>query len=941
MRAQRVGSYGERVEVGAGRLGLGWRTTFLAAAMLAAPGMGGLMEVEGAWEVSPSGAAGYELPLPVPPGVNDVEPRIGIRYDSQAGNGLLGMRWTLSGLSAIVRCPRTVAQDGIAGSVNFDGDDRFCLDGQRLVVISGRYGADLAEYRTERDVFSRVVSYGSAGGGPAYFRVWAKDGRILEYGGTADSRIEAQGKDTVRLWAMNRLADRSGNFLVAVYAEDNARGEYYPIRMEYGGHSGMGLSSDKSVRFEYEPRGDVEAFYTAGALEKRTVRLQRIVTYHKNAAGADMPVTRWHFRYDNGATASRTRLVDLRACDGSDSCLPAVQVRWARVPEAFSLEESIRDLAPDQGYGSASTYPVFSGDWDGDGKTDIGRVSADGIRFFLAADRSEMPGINDFAPRQGYVDGVIHPVLVGDWNGDGKSDFAQVTKSGTRFYVSSGTGWSTMAVLDDYSPAQGFSDSKKFPFLLGDWNGDGRTDIGRVTATGIRFHVSTGTGWVPMGGIATLSPAQGFSDGNTYPVLIGDWNGDGKSDIARVTASGIEFHVSSGTGWTRMTGIGGLSPAQGFSDANAYPVVIGDWNGDGRTDIGRVSATGIVFFFATGVGWANAPGINGDLARAQGFVNGDVYPVLTGDWNGDGKTDVARVTATGVSFYVSEGTGWSAAPGIKELSPAQGFTDGGRFPIMAGDWSGSGRGQISRVSKTGVRFQLYAPQPGDVVTSVLSGLGASTTFGYEHLTNREVYTKDAGPRAGNYPVVDLHVPLPVVSRVIRSNGGSPLTTRFRYGGLKAESGTGRGALGFRWTESTDDGSGITSRTEFRQDWPYSGMRERERKIRPGSGKSGELLTRDFVLGCLDPATGGACTVAAGRRYFPHVARSVESAWDLSGAAFPPVTTTNDFDQYGSLTRTVISTGDGHRKVMANTFVNDAKNWILGRLVDARVESTAP
>ena len=49
------------------------------------------------------------------------------------------------------------------------------------------YGADGAEYRTERESFSKVVSYGVAGNGPAWFKAWTKSGQIIEYGNTDDS----------------------------------------------------------------------------------------------------------------------------------------------------------------------------------------------------------------------------------------------------------------------------------------------------------------------------------------------------------------------------------------------------------------------------------------------------------------------------------------------------------------------------------------------------------------------------------------------------------------------------------------------------------------------------------------------------------------------------------------------------------------------------------
>ena len=122
------------------------------------------------------------------------------------------MGWSLEGLSVIVRCARTVVQDGVKGAISYDANDRFCLDGQRLVVSNGgAYGADGTEYGTERESFSKVVSHGQAGSGPEWFEVRTKSGEILEYGSSADSRIEAQGGEVVRLWAQKRLCDARGN----------------------------------------------------------------------------------------------------------------------------------------------------------------------------------------------------------------------------------------------------------------------------------------------------------------------------------------------------------------------------------------------------------------------------------------------------------------------------------------------------------------------------------------------------------------------------------------------------------------------------------------------------------------------------------------------------------------------------------------------------------
>ena len=117
----------------------------------------------GSFKVNETGAATYTIPITVPPGTAGMAPTLSLNYNSQSGNGPLGVGWSLGGLSAITRCPASIVQDGFKGGINYDGNDRFCLDGQRLVLVAGSYGADGAEYRTETESYTRVVSYGSAG----------------------------------------------------------------------------------------------------------------------------------------------------------------------------------------------------------------------------------------------------------------------------------------------------------------------------------------------------------------------------------------------------------------------------------------------------------------------------------------------------------------------------------------------------------------------------------------------------------------------------------------------------------------------------------------------------------------------------------------------------------------------------------------------------------
>lgn len=392
----------------------------------------GPMDLGGQFSVSESGATTYSVPIQAPPGTGGIEPKLALSYNSQAGNGLLGVGWSLSGLSAVTRCPRTIAQDGAKGGINFDANDRFCLDGQRLVAISGAYGADGTEYRTERESFSKVISYGSAGSGPAWFMVWTKAGHILEYGNTADSRIEAQGKSSARVWAINKISDTKGNYLTFSYTEDNANGDYIPTRIDYTGNSGAGLGPNNSVRFVYEARPDSVPGYFAGSLVKSMQRLTTLQTY----AGTTL-AKEYRLAYASSPSSNRSRLTSLTECALPDnSCKPPLSLTWSEFG-AYS-------------FGSGSSWTSlaasFLADVNGDGRADMVAQQSDGLYVVLATGTgvgSSSRWVSSFGSSQSYSDQNVTPIFLLDVNGDGLADAVGFASDGVYVALSNGTGFGT------------------------------------------------------------------------------------------------------------------------------------------------------------------------------------------------------------------------------------------------------------------------------------------------------------------------------------------------------------------------------------------------------------------------------------------------------------------------------------------------------------------
>ena len=102
----------------------------------------------GSFNVTPMGAATYNIPIYAAPGTGGMVPQISVSYNSQAGNGLLGFGWNLSGLSAITRIVKPYYMDNEVNGINMDSNDMFGLDGNPLILASGTYGGNGATYKT-------------------------------------------------------------------------------------------------------------------------------------------------------------------------------------------------------------------------------------------------------------------------------------------------------------------------------------------------------------------------------------------------------------------------------------------------------------------------------------------------------------------------------------------------------------------------------------------------------------------------------------------------------------------------------------------------------------------------------------------------------------------------------------------------------------------------
>jgi RHS repeat-associated protein len=815
-------------------------------------------ELDGQFAVGTNGDARYTLELPLPPGIGG-EPNLVLAYSSQRGDDRLGLGWRLQGLSAITRCAAIPATDGFRGTVAYTDDDRYCLDGQRLINVEGDYGSPGSVYRTELETWRLVTASSSrCGSGPCSFTVVGRGGDQASYGTTEDSRVLAVGRPDVRVWALAATSDLDGNTTSYRYTQaptagvTAAFGQFYASEIAYTTNPGGGVATaNRFVRFAYTPRQLPLSAFVGGSRVYGGALLATVRTYVGDAI-----VREWRLDYAQPATQAPT-LTGIVECAGSAAdaaCLSPTRVSYQDPGKVTFSGSSLITSLP----GHEAVIPL---DVNGDGRGDLAYVTgtasaltvtpliSDGTTLAACSTSLSLP-----RPAGCRLDGKGSKrcaLLPAALDGDGRGDLVFAFASGAELaYATFTAGPGGCAFADGPSNPLGVPANYDDLWPM-DVNGDGVTDLV--------------AGWkaVAEETLATfIGGANGFTHTGTFtlPVQPGQrlWpaevNGDGELDLVQVFWTGggaIQLATWLSTGASFAAGPVGEIPSGSANLEGLWPL---DVNGDGKTDLVQGFAQGgsleLATFLANGAGGfvCESPDEGGGFVprcttdTAKGLTNVRAFWPMDAD--GDGRIDLVQAWQRGGALelvvYSNATTGLSTG---EDAGTSIGGDTSAVFPL---DWTGDGKTDLVQLDQAAGIVTIYGyrsdgPIPG-LAAAIENNLGGVFRPTYAPMSDGAVYSQGATDTPGTvalaYPYRQASAQAPyqqvggghlqLVAEVLRSN--EPATNsstyayrdRYDYEGALVDLASGRGWAGFRRTRKLQLATGQRTVTSFNQAWPLTG-----------------------------------------------------------------------------------------------------------------------
>lgn len=924
---------------------------------------------KGRFSVTSSGSATYNIKIEIPPGIKGYEPSLSFGYNSTSQNGLLGVGWNLNGFSKITRVRKIIAIDGVDGDITYTSADRFALNGKRLLVMTGAYGAPGSVYRTEIDNWDQVVASDSAGSGPQSFTVRQPNGEILVFGGTQDSRVPVStGDGTVREWLLSSQTDRNGNLISYSYSLDPMNSgqpgtQVYPVEISYGANTATSpaTAANRSISMAYEVRPDPIRNFVGGGKAETTLRLGAVSAF----LASDL-VSNYRLAYESSPSTGLSRLTSVQRFASDDVNATGLS------PSRFTYQDSNNAFGGSQSWlqgtftaangWDATDNPVMLADVNGDGLVDIVGFK-NGVQVSLAKPGGYAPTttwLQDFSPEYNWSGD--EPRYLTDINGDGLADIVGFSNDGVEFALAdaaTSTFVKSPGTFSYFAPNSGWTAGA--PRYLADVNGDGAADIvGFNDGIEVALALASGGFETPTTWFSDFGVKQGWQGSN---VLLADVNGDGKSDAIAMNQQtrSVNVALSTGSGFSQT---GWDQSYAYFADSSVWdadtPRMMSDVNGDGLSDI-------IGFSTQVTVGLSNGAGFEAPETWSTGFNAPDWTkdtPRMMSDVNGDGRADVIGFNDGGVAIALSNGSAFVAGNWNQGSLNGLGLAQGGsasQTNRLVADINADGLLDVLAFTPNAVQVGLSDGVFPDLMTGIERSSMGTVDITYKPISDPVVYSETVGQGAlaklQRYRPMTQNPTLPqyrsssnltgrfyVVSQAVNANNPAITSAPYSYGVTHfykdgQVSNTGRGWLGFASSSHTNSSIGRTTTVAYNQAFPLIG-RPSARSVACSISATNVCSVGDIVSVDNLDYIAVATEVSSVTGYQATMVRPSSERTDKyqAGAYRHSIGQTYQYDTYGNRTQSAklnLVTQSGADinpadNVYSNTaYQNDPANWRYG------------